>query len=223
MDTDTIRSTGIQHAPPDPATSGRVTVLEPRWAAAAGRAFAASHAEYPAFRSVFSDPARRAVALQRFFAVTVRDAARLGTAVAVLDGVTVLGAAVWLAPGAFPWSARRQLVAAPGLAGVAAAYPQRFLTLVRYGTAAQRAHPAGRHWYLEALGVRPQAQRRGLGTRLLEPTLERADHEKLACYLETSDRDNIAFYERFGFEVVDDNLPLIPGGPTHAAMRREPR
>ena len=66
-------------------------------------------------------------------------------------------------------------------------------------------------------------ERGGLGTRLLEPTLERADREKLACYLETSDRDNIAFYERFGFEVVDDNLPLIAGGPTHAAMRREPR
>jgi hypothetical protein len=32
--------------------------------------------------------------------------------------------------------------------------------------------------------------------------------------------DNVAFYERFGFEVADDALPLLPGGPTQWGMRR---
>jgi hypothetical protein len=31
-----------------------------------------------------------------------------------------------------------------------------------------------------------------------------------------------AFYERFGFEVTHDALPLVPGGPTHWGMRRLP-
>ncbi len=70
------------------------------------------------------------------------------------------------------------------------------------------------------LGVRPDAQRRGLGSKLIEPVLRRADRDGVACYLETSDRANVAYYERFGFKVVDDALALVPNGPTHVAMRR---
>ena len=35
-------------------------------------------------------------------------------------------------------------------------------------------------------------------------------------------RENLAFYERFGFEVADDALPLVPNGPTSWGMRRPP-
>ena len=55
---------------------------------------------------------------------------------------------------------------------------------------------------------------------LLAPVLDRADREGLACFLETSDPANVGFYHRFGFDVVDDALALVPGGPTHVAMRR---
>ena len=42
----------------------------------------------------------------------------------------------------------------------------------------------------------------------------------LAFFLETSDPANVGFYHRFGFDVVDDALALVPGGPTQVAMRR---
>jgi len=70
------------------------------------------------------------------------------------------------------------------------------------------------------LGIRPDAQRLGLGSRLMEPALEQADRDGVACRLETSDRANVPYYERFGFEVTDHALPLVPGAPTHVAMRR---
>jgi predicted GNAT family N-acyltransferase len=50
--------------------------------------------------------------------------------------------------------------------------------------------------------------------------LEAADRDGLPVYLETADRANVAYYERFGFTVVDEALELLPGGPTHVAMRR---
>ena len=208
-----------------PLSSSRVfvTVLRPGQEAAAGAAFAATHAEYPAFRAVFPDPVRRARALLPFFTATVADAVRAGTVHVALDGPVVLGAAVWLPPGAFPWSARRQAAAAPAFLRVLAAHPSRFPTVLRYGMAAQRAHPEDDHWYLVALGVRAEARRAGLGRRLLAPVLERADHDMVPCYCETSDRANVAFYERLGFGVVDDDLALVPGGPSHVALRREPR
>jgi hypothetical protein len=50
--------------------------------------------------------------------------------------------------------------------------------------------------------------------------LESADLDRVACYLESSDHANVAYYRRFGFVLLDDALALVPSGPTHVAMRR---
>jgi ribosomal protein S18 acetylase RimI-like enzyme len=186
----------------------------------AASALCASHADYPAFRRVFPDPARRKRALRPFFAATVRDAVPYGAVYVARDRAQVLATAVWLPPGSFPWSASRKLRALPSFLRVLAAAPGSFRTFLAYGANAERAHPREPHWYLVVLGVRPQAQRQGLGTRLIEPVLERADRDGVACYLESSDHANVAYYRRFGFVLVDDALALVPGGPTHVAMRR---
>lgn len=198
-----------------------VVPLVPGQEGAAAAAFVASHADYPAFRAVFPDGRRRRRALLPFFTATVRDAIHTGVVDAVFDGTTVVGAAAWLPPRRSNWSLRRQATAVPAFLKVLAACPSRFTTLLRYGMAAQRAHPPGDYWYLVALGVRPDGRRSGLGTALLTPMLDRADREEVPCYLETSDPANVTFYERLGFRTVTDGLALVPGGPTHLAMRRE--
>ena len=200
-----------------------VTVLRPGQEQAAAAALVASHAQYPAFRHVFPDPIGRQRALLPFFTATVRDAVPFGAVHAVAEGATVLGVAVWLPPGAFPWSAGRKLRATPSFLRVLAAAPASFANFVRYGANAERAHPTDRHWYLVVLGVRPEAQRQGIGSLVLRPVLDRADEEGVACHLETSDRANVAFYQRLGFSVSHDELSLVPGGPAHVAMRRPPR
>ena len=134
----------------------------------------------------------------------------------------VVGVAIWLPPGRFPWSAWRQLRGAGWLLGVLLASPRSFPTFVRTGMNGARLHPPDRHWYLETMGVAPSAQRLGIGSRLLVPVLELADRDRHDCYLETSDRANVRFYQRHGFEVVDDALPLVPRGPAAVAMRRPP-
>lgn len=190
---------------------------------AAAAALVASHADYPAFRHVFPDARRRARALGAFFRATVHDAVPFGAVQAAVDERKVLGVAVWLPPGTFPWSALRKARATPSFIRVLAAYPSAFGTFVRYGSNAERAHPRERHWYLEVLGIRPGSQRQGLGTRLIQPVLDRADADGDPCLLETSDRTNVPYYERFGFSVIDDDLHLVPDGPAHVAMRRPAR
>ena len=188
-----------------------------------GAVFAASHGRYPTFAHVFPDPGQRARALRVFFTATVRDALAAGRVEAAVAGGRLLGVAVWLPPGAFPWSAGRQLRAAPAMLRVLAAAPRRFPAFARLGANAARLHPRDRHWNLETMGIVPDAQGRGVGTRLLAPGLDRADRDGLACYLTTARRENLRFYGRLGFQVEHDALHLAPDGPTSWGMRRLPR
>jgi ribosomal protein S18 acetylase RimI-like enzyme len=190
---------------------------------AVGEVLSQSHAEYPAFRHTFPDPRRRGRALRRMFSGVARDALRFRSVYAAetADG-HIHGVAIWLPPGRFPLGAWRQLRATGWLLGVLLAAPRSFPTFMRTGMNAARLHPSDRHWYLETMGVAPSAQRLGIGSRLLTPALELADRDGADCFLETSDRANVRFYERHGFEVVDEAMRLLPDGPTHVAMRRRP-
>ncbi|MGH8916606.1 MAG: GNAT family N-acetyltransferase [Acidimicrobiia bacterium] len=70
------------------------------------------------------------------------------------------------------------------------------------------------------LSVRPDHQRLGLGTRLMEPVLGRADRDRVTCRLETSDPANLAYYQRFDFVVVEPPIEVLPGGPPLITMHR---
>lgn len=59
----------------------------------------------------------------------------------------------------------------------------------------------GEHWFLFILGIDPDSQRNGFGTRLLEPMLDRIDQEGLPVMLDTNKDANLGYYRRFGFDV----------------------
>jgi GNAT superfamily N-acetyltransferase len=80
---------------------------------------------------------------------------------------------------------------------------------------------AGPHWYLALLGVSPRRQGQGIGRALLTPVLRRADREALPCYLETFVSENVPFYERRGFRVVDAGVEP-QSRVAFWAMKREP-
>jgi ribosomal protein S18 acetylase RimI-like enzyme len=200
----------------------RVDVLPARRAGEAGRVLAASHAQYPAFRHLLPDEWQRQRVLWPFMTATARDAARYGRCCAASEGRDVLAVALWMPPGAWPLSPLRKLRMAPALLVVMAAAGRRAADWARTGSALEKHAGEERAWYLEAMGVRPAAQRRGLGRRLLVPILDEADAQGVACRLHTSDQANVSYYERFGFAVVDPLRPVFPGGPAYLAMRRPP-
>jgi GNAT superfamily N-acetyltransferase len=80
--------------------------------------------------------------------------------------------------------------------------------------------PPQPHWRLNSLAVAPAEQRRGLGSALIQPGLDRADADGVGCYLETQRRANIPFYRRFGFEEIGEIG--LPGSPPVWRMWREP-
>jgi ribosomal protein S18 acetylase RimI-like enzyme len=83
--------------------------------------------------------------------------------------------------------------------------------------------PAERHWYLNVIAARRGARSRGIGARMLELFLKRADREGVGIYLESSNPRNLSFYRRYDFENHGEAIVLPGVGPVLQPMwRRAP-
>ncbi len=108
------------------------------------------------------------------------------------------------------------------LAALGPASAERLVTAFRQFESVRRSVVPVDHWYLQYIAVDPMAQGQGLGGRLLQPGLDRADASALPCYLETLERRNLGFYARHGFTVVAEGR--LPGnGPPYWGLARPPR
>jgi ribosomal protein S18 acetylase RimI-like enzyme len=121
------------------------------------------------------------------------------------------GAALWLLPNATkmtPWRMfRAGMFAAPFHLGLRDF--KAFGAFAKHTDKVHREAVPEPHYYLFALGVRADVQGQGVGTGLIAGMLERSSREAIPIYLETQSPENVALYERLGFEVVSDEL--IPG------------
>jgi GNAT superfamily N-acetyltransferase len=101
-------------------------------------------------------------------------------------------------------------------------FSQRFRlapsTLFRMGPAGYRlrrwlatwgnSEPNLPHWHLGPVGVDPSEQGQGIGKVMMESFLGELDEAGMPAYLETDLLVNVGFYERFGFQVLQE-LPVL--------------
>ncbi|MCB0207738.1 MAG: GNAT family N-acetyltransferase [Anaerolineae bacterium] len=71
-------------------------------------------------------------------------------------------------------------------------------------------HPATPHYYLDCLGIAPAWQQKGLGSAILNFVTHKADVEQVGCYLESTNPRNLAFYQRFGFQILSQEDVVVP-------------
>lgn len=129
------------------------------------------------------------------------------------------GAAGWVAPGAWPLSARQRWRAVPTELRTFGRHPLRAARGVEL---LQGNHPRKPHWFLDYIGVERSGQGRGIGTALLGPVLERCDADGMPAYLNAGSPRSRELYRRHGFEVTEEfNLP--DEGPPLWRMWRDPR
>lgn len=154
----------------------------------------------PLLHIVAPDAARRERIGEWFMGMVLTYGMRWGEVTTVRDGGAV---AVWLPPGATDVSPVRMmkvgLLSVPFKAGT-----NGFLRFMRALSATEKFHKAvkGPHWYLMAIGTRPELQGSGLGSALIDEKLSAADELRLPCYLETATAGNVAFYSKRGFEIT---------------------
>ncbi len=93
--------------------------------------------------------------------------------------------------------------------------PESFDRLGRFSRLSRKHAPGQSHFYLAAIGVRPEFQGRGFSRVLLDAVGEMAEShaESTAVYLETTRPENVTLYEHFGYrvfatDVLDDAVDL---------------
>ena len=208
MDIETLRR---EAEAPVTATAAQV---EP-----AARDLAAAFVDDPLFDWFMRQDAGRPAARERFFKVILKEVAfpdgRIqrpagGGAAAVWIGSEKLG----------PQPIHRELRALPMLWNATGA--SRFGRLLALRKAMDTAHPMDRpHDYLWFLGVTPDAQGHGVGSRLLQAETAALDAQGRAGFLETATPRNVPLYRRHGFEVIAEYRPA-PDAPLVWAMWRDP-
>lgn len=174
----------------------------------------------PVFRWLQPDAARRASTVPGFFGALARYHFLGGGGVEVAaSGSVIGGATLWDPPGRAGQSAWRELAVMP-----AAIRAFRGHLLAARGVAEQMkaVHPEEPHWYLATIGSDPHVRGGGYGAALMRSRLDRCDAEYAPAYLESSNPDNIGYYERFGFEVTGE-IKIAGGGPSMWPMWRQPR
>jgi len=157
----------------------------------------------PMYEALLGDAAARHTAIARMFRGVLTHAARYGEAWTTRRR---WGVAAWMVPGQTEvtfWQMVRTGFALPrGMGGFPKEARRTFMTVFGELDRERRKLMQRPHWYLMAIGVRPDRQGHGVGSALLEAVLPRADAEGVGIYLETQTERNVAFYQRRGFEVL---------------------
>jgi GNAT superfamily N-acetyltransferase len=177
----------------------------------------------PLFNHFVPDPVSQSKGLLTFMGAGVSDAAPFGEVwIARTDGKLAC-AAVWLPPGAYPRTVRRDLLSNLRGAPTFMRSGRRVAGAVRLVAVLDKAHHAvdEPHYYLNLLGTDPLFQRVGAGAAVLQPVLTRCDAEGVSAYLETQKEDNLAYYARYAFELVQK--VDVKGVPPIWTMLRRPR
>lgn len=162
----------------------------------------------------FPDAQRRREILPRFFRVFVEASLSQDGAYTVDDRS---GVCLWFPPG---WKLTEVEASSfeTSIRAAAGEYAESGpLTIV--GLMGEH-HPPDPHYYLAFASIRPDRQRRGIGSMLINLVLDYCDAEGIPAYLEASAEGNRRLYERLGFKTrvrID-----LPEGPPIWGMWRDP-
>jgi ribosomal protein S18 acetylase RimI-like enzyme len=176
-------------------------------------------ADDPLLRWIFPDDAHRLEQTAAWLGLFVEGAVRGGRVDLLQDGDDLVAVALWRMPD----DPRPAAPPTPTVGGLLAAFvgTARAEELGRGLRVFSAAWPEEPFAYLHFLAVAPDAQRRGLGARVLRHGVARASEAGLGTELETTNPANLPFYAAAGFRVSRE-LALEPDGPPAWALWRDP-
>jgi ribosomal protein S18 acetylase RimI-like enzyme len=188
---------------------------------ATAQMFARAFFNNPTSLFCLPDESKRAKKIEWFIHIALRCGQEYGI-VHTTPGIE--GAAIWLQPSHVYLNLSQLLkqgfLQAPVRLGFGPI--RRLFKVLNLFEKLQKKQVPEKHWYLFLLAVDPRFQGRGIGSRLIQPVLERTDGEMLSCYLETDKPENVSFFQKNGFRVLlEDDIPK--GGYHFWTMKRGPK
>ena len=193
MDSDIIRL-GPQHR------AGAVTTL------------AEAFQDDPALSWLIPDPAARRARLPAFMGLVFDEHVRFGW---MLGSADLAAVTLWRAPGAMH---RHQPLWHPGALRYVPVFRSRLGHALRIDDAIRAHLPTAPDWfYLKYAGVRPRAQGKGLGGRVIRAGLAEAGALGVPTILETATLSNVGLYQNLGFDVRSE-WTVPRGGPQFWTM-----
>lgn len=120
------------------------------------------------------------------------------------------GIAVWLTPETTEAYEAEDLEMRPRLAPLSDDGGARYAVFWDWIAAHIPEEPT---WFLDQIAVEAEYRGKGIGAALIEHGIAMAERAGQQCFLETGNPRNVAYYERFGFEVVSEGDG--PGGGPH--------
>lgn len=155
--------------------------------------------------ALFPDPGTRRQKLEQMFTGTVKLIYAAGGVAEMTPGFEAI--AFWLPPGKSVgfWPMAKSGFASARFA-VTPPFPnmRRMTATHRQFEASHKQRMPHPHWYLMALGVDPEHQHKGHGSALVRRGMERASKDNKLIYLETETGANAGFYEKLGFDTLDE-------------------
>jgi hypothetical protein len=195
--------------------------LDPRQKKKAADVVTAAFYDYPMFTGYFPDPEKRSRIMPWYLGNVLQCALHYGEVYTTPD----ISGVIFILPPSHPILsqseyARHGFLLTPVMLGLTA-YARSQACEKYVEDTRERIMNKRPHYYLWGLVVEPSHHRSGIGTALLKPLIERADKEGVPVYLETHKEANVAYYERFGFSLVQtDTIPTY--GLDFWCMVREP-
>lgn len=171
------------------------------------RSFCAAFADDPGLAWIWPDREDRLARLPHFFAPIVGGTIANGVAFRSAVGEAV---SLWRQPGRITPTAEEMT---PFLAAMAQAFSRGAERSQLMGKVLKAHQPADFDWwYLQFIGVRPEAQGTGLGGSIVRAGLTLAAEACLPVYVEVMNPDNLGYYRHIGFETVTE-FDIPENGP----------
>lgn len=179
----------------------------------------------PGFTALLPDEHQRRKVMTSLMTGIARISQSRDACYVALEQGAVSGVAIWAPPGTYPFDLRTNLRMMPQILRLIGLGPRTIARLAEMDTNASKHFPTEPIWYLQAFGVAPDKQGRGIGSAILRECLGRIDQDGQGAYLETWGDANVRLYRRHGFEIRDAAVHLVPAdlGVTHCTMYRPPQ
>jgi GNAT superfamily N-acetyltransferase len=153
------------------------------------------------------EPERREAALARMFLPLLERQIAIGAVLgAFSESGQIVGVCGMVPPGRCGLALADKLAVLPAIlqgGGVAGAW-----NVFRWSADWSRSDPDTAHFHLGPVGVERDLQGQGIGSTLLSEFCRRVDAARASAYLETDRGENVPFYHRHGFRVVDEHPVL---------------